>query len=249
MLKKSFIIWLPHAIYSAPKLNGNAKLILGELLNLLKVNRRYCWATNKHFSQVFNLQKANVSYHIKSLEKAGWIKIEIVNKCKFEDCPLKTKGWHRHIYPLPPLSNILDSLSSKTEEAIKSVGTISNTIENNNRNKNRETSIVDNSSKGMQSIRSLVSSRGKKIIELEKSGKAGLVYNWQVLAFDYVDKLGIRWEKLDAKIKARWLSLFKRGNRGKLASALSFLVDYPKTLDSVGKIKLFFWRYGGGSVL
>ncbi len=141
--EQSLFITAPYAIYADLNLSGNAKWILVEILNLLKVNRRWCWASNGHFAKTFGIKKANVSYHIKQLEKEGWIKTQPVKNCKLENCQLKERGWHRHIYPLDPLSNILESLSSKTGYPIKSVGTINKTL-NKTYNNN---SVVDKKKK------------------------------------------------------------------------------------------------------
>lgn len=105
------VIWLPQVIYSSRKLTPNAKLILSEILNLLKLDRRYCWASNKHFADMFGLEEENVSYHIQQIKKDGWIKCESVKICKMDTCSLKDTGWHRHIYPGNTLSNILDTLT------------------------------------------------------------------------------------------------------------------------------------------
>lgn len=136
-MDKNFFLVSPYAIFRDNSLSGNAKWILTEIVNLLKVDRQYCWASNEHFAELFGLTRANVSYHIQELVKAGWIRAEAVKTCDLPDCQLKDKGWHRHIYPQPSLSKILDSLSnrldsplsSKPIEPIKSTGTIRKTKE------------------------------------------------------------------------------------------------------------------------
>jgi hypothetical protein len=105
------VMWTPQVIYSDRKLSSDAKLILSEILNLLKLDRRYCWATNTHFSDMFGMGIKKVSYHIQQMEKSGWVKSDFVKICKLGDCPLMDKGNHRHIYPGRTLSNILDSLA------------------------------------------------------------------------------------------------------------------------------------------
>jgi hypothetical protein len=137
-MDSSYIIATPHSIFHDKNLSGNAKWILAEILNLLRVERQYCWASNDHFAEVFGLTKTNVSYHIHELENQGWIRVEVVKECNLSDCHLKGRGWHRHIYPLTPLSNLLDSLSKRLDtpiqnigEPIKSTGTIRKTKEKN----------------------------------------------------------------------------------------------------------------------
>lgn len=70
---------------------------------------------------------------------------------------------------------------------------------------------------------------------------------WQVKAFEIADKLKIDFKKNRALLP-NWLSLFKRafnsGKSNRLDKCYSFLADYPKNLDDLGKVKLFFWRFG-----
>jgi len=72
-------------------------------------------------------------------------------------------------------------------------------------------------------------------------------YEWQDRAFDMAKKLNIDFKKNKAELP-KWLSLFKnaynRGRVGRLENCYSFVVDYTKQLDDIGKIRLFFWRYG-----
>ena len=108
---KPLILWIPYNIYSDPSLSASSKLILGEIFNLMKVGDKECWASNGHFSEMFGMTRSNISFHIQQLEKQGWIKSKPIKD--------KHKGWVRKIYPLPPLSNILDTLSSRTIDPIK----------------------------------------------------------------------------------------------------------------------------------
>lgn len=115
----ALILWIPQIIYSDKDISPTAKLILAEIFNLLKINNQ-CFASNDHFANMFGLERANVSYHIQSLIKHGWIFSEALKHCQREECIFKDKGWHRHIIAGETLSKILDSLSKKTIDPIKS---------------------------------------------------------------------------------------------------------------------------------
>lgn len=77
--------------------------------------------------------------------------------------------------------------------------------------------------------------------------KKHCTYEWQDKAFEIADKLHIDFKKHRTQLGS-WLNLFKtaysKGRQGKLDSCYSFISDYPKDLDSSGKIKLFYWKYG-----
>lgn len=143
MTNEEYGLWLEPEICGNTTLSGNAKLILSEILSLLKANGAF-WASNGHLARRLGLTKNNVSYHIQEIKKLGWIKSKPVKHCGLKDCKKKGAGWHRHIYPLEPLSKILerlsnnldslpkdlDTLSSKSGEPIKSSRLINNTSNN-----------------------------------------------------------------------------------------------------------------------
>lgn len=118
--ESAYYLTAPHAIYSDHELSSTAKWIICEIVNKLRVETRYCWATNDHFAKLFKLKKNNVSYHIGELQKLGWVDIEVVVDCDLEGCWHKGKGSHRHIFPGPRLTALLDPLSSQMREAIQS---------------------------------------------------------------------------------------------------------------------------------
>lgn len=72
-------------------------------------------------------------------------------------------------------------------------------------------------------------------------------YEWQDKAIRYATKLGIR---LDEPTKKRWMRMFKQASLGRksnnLEKAYAYLVDYPKHLGNVERIKYFFYIYENG---
>lgn len=117
--ERAVVLWMPHIIFSDKDIAPAGKLILTEILNLLRVNRQHCWASNEHFAEMFGLSKRNVSYHIDLLSKSGWIISKAIKECDLDFCTLRETGWHRHIVAGETLSKILDGLSGKSTDPMK----------------------------------------------------------------------------------------------------------------------------------
>lgn len=75
-------------------LNGNAKLLYGELTALAN-ERGYCWATNQYFANLYNVSKRTIISWLKQLEERNYIKMQIFYK------PNSKMVDRRHIYILP----------------------------------------------------------------------------------------------------------------------------------------------------
>ena len=68
---------LPARVRYDEELRPNAKLIYAEITALAD-STGFCWATNKYLSELFGLSKKTVSDLIGTLEKKGYIQIEVV---------------------------------------------------------------------------------------------------------------------------------------------------------------------------
>lgn len=68
---------LPARVRYDEELRPNAKLIYAEITALAD-STGFCWATNKYLSDLFGLSKKTVSDLIGTLEKKGYIQIEVV---------------------------------------------------------------------------------------------------------------------------------------------------------------------------
>lgn len=75
-------------------LNGNAKLLYGELTALAN-EKDYCWATNQYFANLYNVSKRTIISWLKQLEERNYIKMQIFYK------PNSKMVDRRHIYILP----------------------------------------------------------------------------------------------------------------------------------------------------
>jgi hypothetical protein len=79
-----------------------------------------------------------------------------------------------------------------------------------------------------------------------KPKKKTCAYQWQDRAFTVADKLGIDF-KNNPRLLPQWLRFFKiaftKGLETKLDRCYSFIVDYPKYLNTEAKVKLFYWKF------
>lgn len=132
----SIYIVLTYGVFSSKEISANAKLILGEIISLLKAERPFVFASNSHFAKLFGLNKATISYHINRLKKTDFIRTEIFKKgCKVLNCPIEDKENHRHIYPTTKLLTLLEgsnTLSSLTRYPYQ----VKPMQDNNNKEKN-----------------------------------------------------------------------------------------------------------------
>lgn len=71
-----------------PELSSTAKLLYSEITSLCRT-KGYCWATNSHFAELYNVSESTISRLISQLEKRGHIRTETV---------AVEKGSERRIY-------------------------------------------------------------------------------------------------------------------------------------------------------
>lgn len=79
---------LPSDVRYDPDLRPNAKLLYAEISALANATG-YCWATNEHFAELFNLSAGTVSRLVSQLEEKGYIRCEMA---------ATEKGSERRIY-------------------------------------------------------------------------------------------------------------------------------------------------------
>ncbi len=91
---RGFYAIIPAIVRYDNQLNGNAKLLYGELTALAN-ERGYCWATNQYFASLYNVSKRTIISWMKQLEKRKYIKIQVFYK---PDSKIVDRG---HIYILP----------------------------------------------------------------------------------------------------------------------------------------------------
>lgn len=85
---------IPAIVRYDKELNGNAKLLYGELTALAN-EKGYCWATNQYFADLYKVSKRTIISWLKQLEKRRFIKTKVFYK---DGSKLVER---RHIYILP----------------------------------------------------------------------------------------------------------------------------------------------------
>ena len=109
MNKPSFYAIIPAPVRYSTEIEPAAKLLYGEITALSDA-RGYCWASNTYFAELYKCSPDTISRWIKSLESAGFIRVEID----------KSVGNVRHIFIAPypqksqePIGKNADTLSAK----------------------------------------------------------------------------------------------------------------------------------------
>ena len=93
--KKLDFIIIPTKVLCHKKLTANAKLLMGEIINLCN-SKGNCWASNSYLAEVLGIHKMTISKWINSLEKNGFIKCKVKSDTK------------RKIYIDPCISNSIE---------------------------------------------------------------------------------------------------------------------------------------------
>ena len=120
--KKSYYAVIPANVRYDTNICANAKLLYGEITALCN-EKGYCWASNQYFADLYSVNKASISRWVSSLEKNGYINIELVYKENSKEIK------HRYI-------RIVDKVKIKDEDN-------SNNIDNSNDNNKFRTEIKD----------------------------------------------------------------------------------------------------------
>lgn len=131
VIKPTGFAIIPAYIRYDNEINDSEKIMYAEITALSRLYG-YCFATNKHFSRLYNCHVNTISRRIKALEKHGYIKVKIGR----DD---KTKRYTRKIYVTDDyiqkaLTKIDDRTHIKTdEESLTNNGEYNNININNTR--------------------------------------------------------------------------------------------------------------------
>lgn len=71
-MEKSYYAIIPANVRYDKELNGNAKLLYGEITALAN-SQGYCWATNGYFAELYQVSERTITRMIASLESKGYI--------------------------------------------------------------------------------------------------------------------------------------------------------------------------------
>lgn len=93
--KKSYYAVVPANVRYDPNICANSKLLYGEITALCN-EKGYCWASNQYFADLYDVSKITISRWISSLEKSGYIKVELTYKNNTKEVD------HRKIWIVEP---------------------------------------------------------------------------------------------------------------------------------------------------
>ena len=96
-------IWIPKEIWLTKELTLQEKVVLIEV-DSLETEERGCYASNKYFSEFFNLSTQRISQIIKGLETKGFIRIDYITK----DKQIIERQLRIQKPPYPEVSNIFE---------------------------------------------------------------------------------------------------------------------------------------------
>ena len=75
----SYYAIIPADVRYDKKLSANAKLLYGEI-TALSNKKGYCWASNRHFAELYQVKAETISRWVSNLKTQKYIKIKIVKK-------------------------------------------------------------------------------------------------------------------------------------------------------------------------
>ena len=123
-------IWIPKEIWITKGLTLQEKVVLIEV-DSLETEERGCYASNKYFSEFFNLSTQRISQIIKELKTKGFIKINYITK----DKQIIERQLRIQKPPYPEVSNIFDRGIKYPKEGYQENFKENNTSINNINNK------------------------------------------------------------------------------------------------------------------
>ena len=80
-------IWIPYKVLTDTKINDKEKIIYSMILALSKENE--CIMSNAYISKLLNITKIQASRIVNSLEKKGYIKIQMIYKENSKEIALR----------------------------------------------------------------------------------------------------------------------------------------------------------------
>jgi Helix-turn-helix domain len=86
--KPNYYAVIPANVRYDKDLSPNAKLLYGEITALANASG-FCWATNAYFAELYDVTKRSVQMWLSQLEKAGYIRVVLVNEGQQNDSARK----------------------------------------------------------------------------------------------------------------------------------------------------------------
>jgi LEA14-like dessication related protein len=132
--RQSYYCVIPWKLLTDKTIPSTAKLLYGEI-SALTNKEGYCWASNDHFCQTFNIKNPNnISSLVRKLKEANYIYVEI------------EEGYKRKIWLQPPNEGVMKKDKGDYEKTCEGLMKKHNkdniNIDNNNYINNKEKKIV-----------------------------------------------------------------------------------------------------------
>lgn len=118
----SYYAILPAKVRYDKDLAPNAKLLFAEITALTNT-KGFCWASNRYFSQLYNVRIETVSVWISSLEKQGYITTKLI----YRKGTKHILNRYIEIYG----EGIVKNLNTPIDEILKDSNTSNSTIKKN----------------------------------------------------------------------------------------------------------------------
>lgn len=226
----------PPTILARDDLSHGEMLLVGRVLGLLGEGG-FCYASNAWLGKQLHLTGNRVSRLVSHLVSLNILRLELIKD-------QNQKVVERRLYPCGVLLNLTGGIVENDNRGIVENKQYSNR-DKSNRDENNilakaQGETVSLPRKGIQGVASVLMDSLKS---KQSKPQITTTYEWQDKALRYAKDLGINWDDkilIENRVKARWMSLFKRGIG--VDKAYSFVVDYNTPLNSHEKIKLFFWK-------
>ena len=235
--KHGLYIVIPYQIYTRKKMAAQAKLILGEIMALLKIETPFVWAGNSHFGRIFGLKDATVSYHINRLVGLGFIIRQIFKHgCSDPLCPIQKHENHRHIYPTAALLDISNSLSSRFKEPSQTTSKEELQIETNS---NTSETLPNGKPRQVERVNKRESSRCPLLLKEKYPTLAEKYPNGHAECTEFIDSI-----QNEYKNGRRFVNYAKQ--LGALHKILQAGYDFEEINNCIDKMeKNPFWREKG----
>jgi hypothetical protein len=119
--QKSYYAIIPAIVRYDNELNGNAKLLYGELTALAN-EKGYCWATNQYFAELYGVSKRTISGWIGSLEKRKYIRTVL----NYKENSKEVANRYIYILPFPIEGNFYEGGNNELDPIEKNLHTYGN---------------------------------------------------------------------------------------------------------------------------
>ena len=198
----NFYAIIPANVRYDKELCANAKLLYGEITSLCN-KEGYCWATNSHFAELYNVSNKSISSWVKQLVQKGYIKSTLI----YKEGTNEILHRYLHLCGEGMEKNFHNPMEKKVKDNSKSINTKKN---NKIESIEKHLSTINNPLLNIESL--------KEWLEYKN-------YNYQLVGVNKLIKMltkysyDIQQEIIDKSIMNNYQGLFEpKGNKDKTNS-------------------------------